>query len=457
MNKNIFPARTFSFRACRFLAAIVSIANSARAQLVLWEAFNDYRPTVGVTSYNATGYDMRIAGDGGILKNIATGVDLPVSLEVVVEGNGTPDDFGTLSPLNTNSPAYLFFRGKVDTSNTGLPGIRASLETRLILKFNNLDPAKRYNFRGTVCRGGGYNDRWSFFSIESTDAYVNAHVDGSNNKNIFTKATFPAGTLETNQVALNTGENKVGSMVGWDNIEPGLDGTFQIAAQQYTNAAPFGNPPAAAASSYGYGFYAIYLAEVAATGNLRITENPAHQNVPAGTITIFKVVATSPQSITYQWQRSVPGVTNFVNVSGATNASYTTPTLTVADDGIQLRCLVSSGPSAVATSAALLRVDGSIPTVSGILGSINFNSVYVTFSEPMKLDQLAIPANYKLTGGLTITSAIALDPSNARLLTSTQALATRYTLTVTNLQDLAGNKVAANAGDSFASFSLKTN
>jgi hypothetical protein len=98
-------------------------------------------------------------------------------------------------------------------------------------------------------------------------------------------------------------------------------------------------------------------------------------------------------------------------------------------------------------------VDGSIPTVTAVAGSINFNSVYVTFSEPMKLTMLSNPANYQGSGGLTITGAVALDPTKARLLTSQQTGGTRYTVTVNAIEDLAGNAVSGSG--SFNGFTLQ--
>lgn len=439
--------------ARRFLVTLILLSMLAGVQAaVIWEAFNDYRPTDGVTSPNATTYDLRVTDDGGVLRDINTGLDLPVSVIVVVEGDATPDDFGANSQPNPDSPADKLFKGKVDIGNSGLPGIRNSGNTKLILNFIGLDPSKRYNFRGTVSRGGSYNDRWSVFTISGADAYVTAHEDGSSNNNLITKTDFPEATLDPNQVALNSGDNKAGSLVGWDNIEPGADGTFAIEAQQYVGPAPFGNPSAA---PYGYGLNAIYLAEIESTGSLRITENPANQRVPAGQSAILKVVASSPQPISYQWQKAAPGTASFSDISGATQAAYTTPALTVADDGATYRCNLSSGASKATSAEAVVTVDGVIPTVVKIAGSINFNSVYVTFSEPVKLDLLAATANYQLNGGLTISSAVALDATTARLLTSKQTEGARYTITINGVEDLAGNKIAANTTVNFNGYSVQ--
>src|SRR6186713_3370724 len=80
---------------------------------ILWEAFNDYRPS-DLTSPNATTYDLRVTDEGGVLKNIQTGADLEASVIVVVEGDADPDNFGANSQVNPGSPADLLFKGKVD-------------------------------------------------------------------------------------------------------------------------------------------------------------------------------------------------------------------------------------------------------------------------------------------------------------------------------------------------------
>ncbi len=438
--------------AAQLLFVSVGIAQPA----VLWEAFNDYRPLEGTTSPNATTYDLRIIDDGGILRDIKTGADLKVSVRVSVDGETVPDDFGANSNVNPGSPADVLFKDKVvigGADNPGLPGVRNSAGTTLILNFEGMDPKKRYNFRGTVARGGNYNDRWSVFAITGADAFVHAHVDGSNNQNIFTKATYANGALEPNQVALNSGDNKAGSLVGFDNIEPGPDGTVAIEAKQYVGPAPFGNPSAA---PYGYGLNAIYLAEIESTGSLRIAENPASQLLPAGKTAILKVAATGSQTITYQWQKAAPGSSTFADISGATAATYTTPALTTADDGAKYRVNLTSGTIKIASAEATINVDGSIPTVVKVVGSINFNSVYVTFSEAMKLDSLGAAANYTISGGLTITSAQVLDPTTVRLQTSLQVSGTAYTATIAKVEDRAGNPVAANTTARFTGFTVQS-
>lgn len=246
------------------LAAVVAILGSSASAQTIWEAFNDHRAGIS-TSPNATAWDLRGAGAGGPLKDIATGADLPASLLVEEEG-GVSDDFGANSAVNLGSPADLLFADKCTiggVDNMGIPGIRSSTGVVLRLRFTDLDPSKRYQFRGTTCRGNDYVDRWAVFKIVEADGAEAAHTDGSDNQNIFTAITFPAGDLLADEVALNSGDNKAGSLVGWDNIDPGADGTFAIEARQYIGVAPFGAP---SAGPYGYGLSAIYLAETSSSG-----------------------------------------------------------------------------------------------------------------------------------------------------------------------------------------------
>jgi len=76
----------------------------------------------------------------------------------------------------------------------------------------------------------------------------------------------------------------------------------------------------------------------------------------------------------------------------------------------------------------------------------------------MKLEILGASTNYQLSGGLSITSAVPLDPQTVRLLTSsTQTPGGSYTMTVNNLQDLAGNKIAVNSAKTFNAFNITSN
>lgn len=404
-----------------------------------WEAFHDYGPGP-TTSPNATTGKLRIAADAvPAMRNIETGEDLVAS--ITVETEGTPDDFGARGGAPAlGSPARLLFDGKVDLSNDGIPGVHVDI--KLTLLFSGLDPSKVYTFCGTAARGGNYNNRWSVYTIVGANNAVAAHKDGSQRKNIFTAATFPAaaGALQPNQVALNAGHNLEGSVVCWERIEPAEDGTFRIEALRYTGPTPFGSA-GDGGTSYSYGFEAIYLAEFEASGNLRITANPSDVRAAAGKTAAFSVTATSTDAITYQWQRAAAGG-EFADIPGASSASYTTPALTVADDGSKVRCVVSSGGFSVTSGEADVAVDGVLPTLVDAVGSINLGAVYLTFSEFMNTEKLANISNYQVSDGLRVLAVSVIDATRVHLTTELQTAGKRYNIAVSGVEDLAGNVIA---------------
>jgi len=69
------------------------------------------------------------------------------------------------------------------------------------------------------------------------------------------------------------------------------------------------------------------------------TEHPDSQTVASGQPATFVCVASSTTPITYQWQRRNPGSTTFLNITGATSTTYTTPPTTIEGyNGAGYRC-----------------------------------------------------------------------------------------------------------------------
>ena len=82
-----------------------------------------------------------------------------------------------------------------------------------------------------------------------------------------------------------------------------------------------------------------------------ITTQPAGQTVTAGQTATFSVTASGTAPLSYQWQK------NGAAISGATSASYTTPTETTSDTGAQFTVVVSNSAGSVTSSAATLTVN----------------------------------------------------------------------------------------------------
>ncbi len=92
------------------------------------------------------------------------------------------------------------------------------------------------------------------------------------------------------------------------------------------------------------------LTVTAATVAPTITAQPTNQSVTAGQTAIFSVTATGNPALTYQWQK------NNANISGAMNASYTTPATTSGDSGTTYRVVVSNSAGTVTSTNATLTV-----------------------------------------------------------------------------------------------------
>ena len=97
------------------------------------------------------------------------------------------------------------------------------------------------------------------------------------------------------------------------------------------------------------------------------------------------------------------------------------------------------------------------PTVSGAVHLVD-SQVDVTFDEPVDATTAEVAGNYAVTGATV--SAAAVDGTNANVVHLTLAAdigpsATMYQVTVTNVEDLAGNPIVADGSGNVACFALK--
>jgi len=103
-------------------------------------------------------------------------------------------------------------------------------------------------------------------------------------------------------------------------------------------------------------------------------------------------------------------------------------------------------------------VPGGPPTVASITGSAFFNSVTVTFSEPLDPVSATTVSNYSLNNSVTISSATLHaasgegDSNTVVLATSLQKTNTSYTLTINNVKDVSSNTIAASTKATFESY-----
>jgi hypothetical protein len=86
-----------------------------------------------------------------------------------------------------------------------------------------------------------------------------------------------------------------------------------------------------------------------------ITTPPANAVAAVGASATFTVVAAGTAPLSYRWQR------NGTDIAGANQASYTTPTLTLADNGAVFSVVVSNAAGSAASAGATLSVVSDTP------------------------------------------------------------------------------------------------
>ena len=94
--------------------------------------------------------------------------------------------------------------------------------------------------------------------------------------------------------------------------------------------------------------------------SVAITTQPASQTVAVGATATFTVVATGTAPLTYQWQK------NGTAISGATSASYTTPSTTSADNGAKFIVVVSDPVGSATSNAAILTIGTAAASGSNV-------------------------------------------------------------------------------------------
>jgi epidermal growth factor receptor substrate 15 len=113
-----------------------------------------------------------------------------------------------------------------------------------------------------------------------------------------------------------------------------------------------------------------------------ITVQPSQQSTTNGTTATFSLTANSNggTGLSYQWYSApittflanVPGT--WASISGATSSSYTTATLTSADDGKWFYCVVTDSNGTVNSSTARLFLNDTAPDGIGAEGYPGFSS-----------------------------------------------------------------------------------
>ena len=267
----------------------------------LWTAINDQQQGP-VSSPNDTFYTLGSLGtQAGALRNIDTGVPLPVSL--LITNNSGVQATATMSAPAPGTPAYNHFAGYVDWNSAGSPnnGYQIYPANTVGCLFSGLDTNKAYRFTATSVRGGTtpssgneYSNRWTRAELVGALSYLPTH-----STNVLTSNQY-AGALNGSQAAFNAGVNSTtttGDVVQWDKIVPGPGGTFTVLCTHYRGPIPGGN---AVNSQYSFGFSALRLEEFAAGTTLVRITSPANEALVAlpGPVVVTALTAGFEQPVT---------------------------------------------------------------------------------------------------------------------------------------------------------------
>lgn len=223
--------------------------------------------------------------------------------------------------------------------------------------------------------------------------------------------------------------------------------TFIMAGQP--DPADF-SPPALGGTNVG-----LYLDPTPVS--ITFTQQPQNQMVFANSPATFSAGVSGytaggyPGLVHFQWQKASAGgeFADISGASGATKTSYTTPPLVAVDDQTRYRVVVTAPGLATNSAVAIATVvtDSDLPRViSAMRKFTNDTQVTVVFSELVTAATANAAGNYTVNGA-TVSSAVLAPDGKTVLLTVSPGFArgTAKTLSVTGVQDLAGNSIQANS------------
>src|SRR5205823_7778226 len=120
---------------------------------------------------------------------------------------------------------------------------------------------------------------------------------------------------------------------------------------------------------------------------------------------------SSSSPIVYQWQK------NEVAIFRANASNYTTPALSLSDEGARFRCIayIQGGASATSLVASITVSADVTPPAVGRVGALadpataQASAVTVVFDEPVDQASAQTVANYSIDGGALVSSSAVLQ------------------------------------------------
>jgi len=169
-----------------------------------------------------------------------------------------------------------------------------------------------------------------------------------------------------------------------------------------------------------------------------VAKSPEDATVKVGDSVTFSAAFDGPIT-NYQWFKDGE------EIEGATAASYTIEFVTKGHAG-GYKLFGGNVIEDVTTETATLTVlvDEVLPTITSASASDTFDTVTLSFSEPLNAASATDKGNYSFADdALSVSGAALADASTVVLSTSKQAEGAAYSLSVSGVKDESGNAIAA--------------
>ncbi len=284
-----------------YAGGVFSLALEEAEAAYHWIAYNDAVDLdPDTTPEGATNFGLGRSYDGpneGTLRDFDTGEDLGVTVtltETVSEGN-TINWAGDPAEFVAGTDAESTFGGILDL--TGNMSYNDAPGWHLDMTFSGLDPDKFYTYAGTANRNGGdsYGERVTNWKILDAQSYVFASSEGTHK-------------VADDSVEFSTGNNALGYVARWTDIQPSSEGTFTIRTSHGLGEENGGLPGAHAYKGYAGGLF-LLMEQTSASNQpttpavevFRVTplngEDKAHPNTPVQAILKHTRETVDPESI----------------------------------------------------------------------------------------------------------------------------------------------------------------
>ena len=416
------------------------------------------------SSYQDSFFDITVTEDSsGEVRNynfhtLGTGVVITIgdqpSDATIEAGAGTNAQFGPLnasiSDSSTINYQWQYSTGGAWTSISSLSG--HSGETTDTLTVDDDYAYNGWQYRCVCSSNTAAADTTSNSATLTVTRVVTISQQPQNQSAVSpAAATFSVTAATADGASLTYGWDKSEDNTVWHQIPGATSSSYTTTATTYDSG---GTPPASFDADNG-DYYRVRVnaigaseitstsAQLSVTRTITVDTHPANTTGAVGGTADFTVAASlsdgDSADLNYLWQVSLDDGQNWSGLSGATTASYTTPTLSAQFDEYQYRCLISAaGATNTFSNAATLQVESvsvsvvSHPNDSTInegqstsftaVGAVTTSAISALLNSSFGVGNWTTPAG----GGASAKAETAADPELYNSIWSNHAPSVQY-------------------------------